>query len=200
MPARDGGDPERSETRCAAGLKKGRIVGKRGQDQHADGEGQAEAAHPCAEERAGTTALQAVPNEQAREQEEQRHEEAVVEAHEKIETDPLPWIHDGCRRERVVHPIDVAERAVRKRGVVKDHEADDEASHVIEGNQPFASPGGDGGTGASRALAGWYSSCSRRTRRLVVRCVTAKLDANPVYRIMASPIPASGIASWIGND
>ena len=68
------------------------VIGGRHQDQCRDNEGQAEPPPAVAQEPADPLALQARPDEQARQEEHGRHEEAVGEQHDAVKAEEGLWI------------------------------------------------------------------------------------------------------------
>jgi hypothetical protein len=86
--------PEGSEARICRGLHIGRIIGQR--HQHCDDEGKrhAEPEDAIMEKYPGPLALEARPSEQAREEEEQRHQKYVLPCTKQIEAEPPRSVDD----------------------------------------------------------------------------------------------------------
>ena len=100
------------------------IIGDRHQHEDRDQKRHAQSPGTVAQEVSGSPARQAVTNEQSRNEKHAGHEEAVIEQHDQIESEPA-------------HPIAIAEISVIDDRVVQQHQQRDKSARAVQRNDAF---------------------------------------------------------------
>ncbi len=124
--------PEIEETELGAGQPVRGVIGDRHQDEDQRQIWQAEPQRAVAQKMADALALQAGPDEQAGQQEHQRHEEGVVEQRQHVEAGPALAVDDRRGRPRIVVWIKPPEDGVGDHRMVGQHQHGDEGAGTVE--------------------------------------------------------------------